>query len=316
MVRPKASKLNKQLSVVFANSVTAPILHQTQVVYTVGRNGAHSVHEIFTQFCPKATSCQSRDGVTEAQFNKALENHGFDRVRMRATTRQIMGKVIDRKSCYRFGGRRWLDPDDANDMAEIHKRCQQMHNVPGAQSTCSVTELVQILRETIASENAEMWCKRSHRASNHDHAPSYSVRSQPAEEVFSRHEASEADTDEQPSPSFLDSDECENQENLPSFTNDDSELQVKLEKEEYSAKDLPALLDAVRQQEQPSCESTFVRAFRIDSSHAVQCEPTDMRTKEFKSLVLSDEDFAMSLTSEGLMSFIGVNEPEECCAIW
>eukprot|EP00961_Rhodomonas_salina_P290976 3931592-Rhodomonas_salina.1 len=317
MVRPQASKLNKQLGMLFANAVTVPILHPSRIVDTIGRNGAHSVFEVFTQVCPEATRNHSRDGATEAELNKVLEHAGFERVRMRASAGQITGKLIDRKSCYRFGRRRWLDPDDAADMAEICKACQQMHEIAGLQSTFSVSRLVEILKETIASENAEKWSKKKHLKTNQNLIARCSTRSDPAAEVCCSSVASDADTAESLSPSFFVSDECETNDNLPSLVSDKTALKLKLQTEPFSIEGPQALLAASQQeQEQLPCEVAWLPTFVRDSWFAVQEEQTETVARDIELTELVGEDSTMSLYSEGLMSIFEAHKPEDCFTSW
>eukprot|EP00961_Rhodomonas_salina_P068636 921199-Rhodomonas_salina.1 len=201
MGRAHSSKQNKALGLFFANAVTVPTNHRSPLADTIGRCGAHSIFEIFAQVCPKATRDYSRDGVTSTELNKVLEQDGgFERVRVRAVERQIMGKIVPSSNCYRFGRRRWLNPDDPHDMAAICMACRQMQDI----DSFSESELVRILRETNSAEDAQMWSMRiRHHADEHRTSPR-SVKSEPCQEAVPSGAASEADTDERSSRPSLD----------------------------------------------------------------------------------------------------------------
>eukprot|EP00961_Rhodomonas_salina_P303864 3941395-Rhodomonas_salina.2 len=123
MGRPKASKRNKQIALFFASIVTVPVPSQgpesTLSAETVGRQGPHSLFEIFSQVCPSATRERTRDGLTLSEFNKILKKDGWPRVKFRASARQIADGHVGGSTFYQFGGRRWRNPDDSADMAAL-----------------------------------------------------------------------------------------------------------------------------------------------------------------------------------------------------
>eukprot|EP00961_Rhodomonas_salina_P232484 3140910-Rhodomonas_salina.2 len=101
MVRAKSSKRSKELAVIVANIITTkPTVLRSQTKDTVARHGPLSVFGVFSQICPKMIRENRRDGITEAEFNKALEKDGFVRVRMRTTAKQHKANIFANQSYY------------------------------------------------------------------------------------------------------------------------------------------------------------------------------------------------------------------------
>eukprot|EP00961_Rhodomonas_salina_P092375 1242912-Rhodomonas_salina.1 len=153
MVRPRASQRNHQLSVLFANIVTTTAsLPRGPLKDTIGRKGPHSLFEVLSKVCPSATRDRSRDGVSEVEYNKALEKDGFQRVRVRfrESSQQLTEEESEGASVYRFAGRRWRNPDDSDDMAALVKAWPLLSEIVA----CSLMDAVQILREAIVAEAA------------------------------------------------------------------------------------------------------------------------------------------------------------------
>eukprot|EP00961_Rhodomonas_salina_P273093 3689999-Rhodomonas_salina.1 len=62
MGRPQPSIRNKQLTLLFANSVTVPSSRVIPFADTVGRTDEHSLFNVFSQVCPSATKDQHQRG--------------------------------------------------------------------------------------------------------------------------------------------------------------------------------------------------------------------------------------------------------------
>eukprot|EP00961_Rhodomonas_salina_P028247 381526-Rhodomonas_salina.1 len=150
MGRPQPSSRNKQLSLIFANSVTAPSSRVTPSPDTVGRTDAPSLFDVFSRVCPSATRDQHGrgDGMSLAKFNKLLEADGFQRIRLRARARKIVDRESEDFNSYRFGGRRWRDPDNPEDMAAIAAFWHCFSEF----AACTLEEMTGILREALAAE--------------------------------------------------------------------------------------------------------------------------------------------------------------------
>eukprot|EP00961_Rhodomonas_salina_P239185 3231380-Rhodomonas_salina.1 len=116
MVRAAASKNNKQLAVFFASMIT----EYDRSSGHIARSGEWSVFYVFAQCFPDLVRTNSRRGLTQLEFNKALENNGFSRIRKRTQqTLRFNQKTKNSEfflpSSFRFRNRRWRNPDNIQD---------------------------------------------------------------------------------------------------------------------------------------------------------------------------------------------------------
>eukprot|EP00961_Rhodomonas_salina_P029747 400662-Rhodomonas_salina.1 len=155
MVRPQASEACKMLSLHVANSITAPSQYLVSTD-SIGRSGSSvfiTMFDVLARVCPSATRVHNnRNGVSVTEFNKILERNGYSRVRMRICRASKEPSAPEGASCtcYRFAGRRWLDPDDAQDLDQLAK--VWVHFC--AHSPLSLWDVSQVLREAIAKDAA------------------------------------------------------------------------------------------------------------------------------------------------------------------
>lgn len=222
---------------------------------TVGRTGAHSLFDVLSKVCPSATRDRHGrgDGVSEAELNKLVEKAGFQRIRFRARARSLVNRESDDYNSYRFGKRRWRNPDDPNDMEAIAKVWQYFAGF----TACSLEDMAQILREAISAETLFKTKRRTQATLRKNHSPlslndpgSFNLESSgniwaltderaSVSPCFSR--VSAVSSEERhpcavsPSSSHFSTDEGSHR-----VIEDDEELQAKLDKERFSAEGLPS----------------------------------------------------------------------------
>jgi hypothetical protein len=120
MGRPAASKQNKQFGVFFANVVTVPVESRNT---TVARSGEGAIFYVFAQCFPELVRTSSRCGLTQLEFNKYLQNNDFPLIRKRIRRKTCLSPrkklAFFPPSSFRFAGRRWRNPDNAEDFAYL-----------------------------------------------------------------------------------------------------------------------------------------------------------------------------------------------------
>lgn len=120
MGRPTASKENKQFGVFFANVVTVPVESRST---TVARSGEGAIFYIFAQCFPDLVRTNSRNGLTQLEFNKYLQTNDFPLIRKRNRSKTCMSPrkklAFFPPSSFRFSGRRWRNPDNLEDLAYL-----------------------------------------------------------------------------------------------------------------------------------------------------------------------------------------------------
>ena len=109
MGRAKASQFSREFSITFANVVTVPSNAKND---WIAKNGCYSLFKLLTVVAPRA--CRGfggdRHGISEAELNKALESHGFTRVRVR------LRSIVASAGTLLFDARRWLNPNCESDL--------------------------------------------------------------------------------------------------------------------------------------------------------------------------------------------------------
>lgn len=120
MVRPKASEENRQLALSFGRLVTVE-----DESSRVSRAGEYSIFEVFAKCFPWAvrkTESDPRNGLTISQFNKALEQQEFEKIRKApprpsadASENFADPNNANYTGSYAFAKRRWRDPADSRD---------------------------------------------------------------------------------------------------------------------------------------------------------------------------------------------------------
>ena len=95
--------------------------------FVIDRSGATSLYAAFAECCPPAVRNSDpffgRQGLTEVEFNKVLERNGFLKARRRiAGANQTAGA----HAVYYFANRRWRNPDDPGDMADLRRHWEQL----------------------------------------------------------------------------------------------------------------------------------------------------------------------------------------------
>jgi hypothetical protein len=109
MGRAKASNLSREFSITFANVVSVPSNAKND---WIAKNGCFSLFKLLSAIAPKA--CRGyggdRQGISEAELNKALESNGFTRVRVR------LRSIVASAGTLLFDARRWLNPNSESDL--------------------------------------------------------------------------------------------------------------------------------------------------------------------------------------------------------
>lgn len=201
------------------------------------------------------------------ELNKVLEQDGFERVRFRASTRQLTGDEVASASFYRYGARRWLNPDDADDMEAIGKISQKMKRLAGEQWICTPESLAEMLRKAIGFEIALKKMRKNRSA------PALLAKIEPKREPLSageghtsassacrNSETHEASKQSSPTSSHLSIHESQVQS-----IDDDDELRMKLAKERFSAENLSPVQAAQHPEAElplepsPSCASLLAK---------------------------------------------------------
>lgn len=126
MVRPQASRTNKDLVLLFADLTTIPTENHMD---WIARTGPVSVFAAFTQCCASCVRVHKQgpsDGITELESNKVLEDAaGFRRVRSRRAKPIVLPELGGTQSDgpgYYFSNRRWRNPNDPADMTRMRER--------------------------------------------------------------------------------------------------------------------------------------------------------------------------------------------------
>ena len=118
MGRPVASQQNKNFGLYFANVVTVPVEQRTR---SVARSGEGSIFFVFASTFPQLVRLHSRSGLTQLEFNKHLQNKEFPLIRKRIRKKDSVSPrrnlAFFPPSTFRYAGRRWRNPDDAEDFA-------------------------------------------------------------------------------------------------------------------------------------------------------------------------------------------------------
>mmetsp|Transcript_49196 Transcript_49196/g.100451 ORF Transcript_49196/g.100451 Transcript_49196/m.100451 type:complete len:259 (+) Transcript_49196:115-891(+) len=147
MVRPSASPKNRAFGVLFAQSVTVK-QDGPLTIHSVGRTGTDSLHALLSVAFPDAVRQNRRRGLSEIEFNKEVERAGFTKIRLRYLNNNCEGIP---GSFYRFGGRKWRNPDDPKDLAFLNAAWRQMNEnfqSPQVQG-CSFEKFTELLRNLI-----------------------------------------------------------------------------------------------------------------------------------------------------------------------
>ena len=95
--------------------------------FVIDRSGATSLYAAFAECCPPAVRNSDpffgRQGLSEVEFNKVLERNGFLKARRRiAGAKQTAGA----QAVYYFANRRWRNPDEPGDMADLKRHWEQL----------------------------------------------------------------------------------------------------------------------------------------------------------------------------------------------
>eukprot|EP00961_Rhodomonas_salina_P174804 2357886-Rhodomonas_salina.2 len=224
-------------------------------------------------------------------------------------------------SFYRFGRRRWRNPDDADDMAAIANMWQSLAEVVDC---APLEEMLSVLRKAIADDAlslAKSTKRMAHLESpshpflsptNHsDGSPQARMLRKPTL-MISESPCSQADTDEGSSRSpFFPASVADDDINC--IYDDDEELQEKLAKEEFSAVGLPAFQPF--DQANDVFEASSVSSSDVDSAYdgrSAVFEPSELTVKDIE--VLAQEDYwPIGRSSEGLMAILGGSSEPKCC---
>eukprot|EP00961_Rhodomonas_salina_P168367 2269521-Rhodomonas_salina.1 len=93
-------------------------------------------------------------GVTDFAWHSStsLWRRKVQRIRFRARARKILERDSDDPNTYRFGHRRWQNPDDAEDMVAIAKFWQGFREL----AACTLEEMRGILRKALDAEKRLM----------------------------------------------------------------------------------------------------------------------------------------------------------------
>eukprot|EP00960_Hanusia_phi_P009898 288605-Hanusia_phi.AAC.2 len=160
MVRPAASRENKSFAPKFAMAVTSstPVLNDM-----VARSGPFSLYSCLCECCPSAVRLHSggvKDGLSETEFNKALQAAGFERERDRRG--KALNKMDDPLGAgmYLFSYRRWKNPSDPSDRAALEEAYDELYSqFPSNMQHCSLERFLQIV-----STFCDVWTPNAGRA--------------------------------------------------------------------------------------------------------------------------------------------------------
>eukprot|EP00961_Rhodomonas_salina_P081851 1100455-Rhodomonas_salina.1 len=165
MVRPQGSVYCKNLGLQFAQACTT---QDQEWRMSLGRCGRYSVYDVFSTCFPECSRENNvKNGISNVELNKVLEQQGnFIRQRTK-------GRGIDcpANGSYRFGRRRWFDPDDDHErglLAEAWTSCSALHP-----PKTSFEAFLQVLRD-VKSHDENFYGSKLHK-----HRPRENGREEP-----------------------------------------------------------------------------------------------------------------------------------------
>eukprot|EP00961_Rhodomonas_salina_P294675 3934781-Rhodomonas_salina.1 len=157
MVRPVGSARNKDLGLTFARTMTVQ-----ERGYSLARQGRDSIYDVFAFCYPSAVRDNRRNGVTQMELNKALEALNFHRIRFRKKSKKSDSDGGDGEDkvqtlgSYRFGDRRWLNPDNESELATIKAGWETLSEIQRPE--CKLENWLTMLRAAIASNQEFIKC--------------------------------------------------------------------------------------------------------------------------------------------------------------
>ena len=145
MVRPVGAPHSKNLGLSFAVSCT---VNDADPFQTVGRAGSHSLFDVFSKVFPQCSrTFNTKSGISNIELNKLLEaDSGFTRQRYRHGSKGQHGTG----ATYRFGLRRWYDPDDANEARLLERAWDFLSSMQ--RPSISFQSFLQVVRECRKSD--------------------------------------------------------------------------------------------------------------------------------------------------------------------
>ncbi|EKX41708.1 hypothetical protein GUITHDRAFT_112122 [Guillardia theta CCMP2712] len=160
MVRPAASRENKNFAPKFAMAITTstPVLNDM-----VARSGPFSLYSCLCECCPSAVRLHTggvKDGLSETEFNKALQAAGFERERDRRG--KALNKLDDPLGAgmYLFSYRRWRNPSDPGDRAALEDAHDELcAQFPSNMQHCDLDRFLKVV-----SSFCEVWAPNAGRA--------------------------------------------------------------------------------------------------------------------------------------------------------
>lgn len=140
MVRSKGSPENLGLALAFANAVTRNIDDAADHVYLVDKKGNAAIYLLMIRCLPHLGQNQSRDSLSEIEFNKHLQKNGYVPYRKR---NRIKGTVDQwQKGTYRWRNRRWIDPWSHGDISYLSHRLTEFSRYDACVEIKSVLNLL------------------------------------------------------------------------------------------------------------------------------------------------------------------------------
>jgi len=144
MVRPKASKISRDVASAFALSVTTSSHHHEDLV---ARTGRFSIFTLFSRLAPKVCrfnedSNACRNGISNIELNKLLEQGGFNRARVR------LRGLMSAAGTSLFKQRRWLNPNSEDDRQILSKAFVSLKGNFPSYIECDETTFLKELAET------------------------------------------------------------------------------------------------------------------------------------------------------------------------
>jgi len=106
------------------------------------------VFSLLEKTFPECVRSTHHKGITQVELNKLLEQNGFLRIRLRRVPATSIPSSTP--SSYRYGSRRWRNPDDEADRAFLLKKWEDFNG--SVETPCPVTTIFELLRRVIVTE--------------------------------------------------------------------------------------------------------------------------------------------------------------------